>query len=124
MQTLFTPSTLTPEQQHAHLLAESERVGWPVSYKTDLLHDLRLLTIYPTPVFGWALRSHGTDIFLPVDTLAPFVFPQPLRPVRAWGVEWARCVGKDPANKLYWFDGKKLRPVSLATLLEHLEKKE
>lgn len=61
------PQKKNDMRHYKALLAESKKVGWPVSYATDLTtHDERELRHRdPDMPFGWILRELGTHLILP-----------------------------------------------------------
>ena len=79
---------------------ESERVGWPTHFRTDLTkHDRNTLSKKDMPrEFGWVLREHGTHLlFSPCDGI---------------NLDWAKVISHNTEARFYWFDGEDLRPVS------------
>ena len=94
------------------LVAESDAVGWPTRFETDLTKwDREALSERdPSLPFAWVLRPDGTGLILPSD-LTPFAKSGASYVARAhadaFGIENCR---------FYWWDGVALRKVSLDAL--------
>lgn len=91
---------------YAALLAESERTGWPLAFRNDLLvHDLAFCqaTSEGNP-FLWVLRDSGTHVILPSaadDTFARQGWLIPSQLERAFG-----------GCRFYAWDGRALIPLA------------
>ncbi len=96
---------------YGELEAESVRVGWPKSHKTDMTeHDKHRLQGTDAPkVFGWVLRELGTLLLDPrmaKTSLAGYT----RRLARAG------CDG----HRYYWYDGRSLVEVGRERMLKRL----
>lgn len=88
---------------------EAARLGWPVTYHTDVDRDCAVLSRTDAPTcFGWAVRISGTLLALPNDL-------QDIR-ICEW---WHACSGIP--HRYYWFDGTELTPLSFADFRATLE---
>ncbi len=88
--------------------AESNLVGWPVVYRTDITKiDRQTLSRKDAPEsFLWILRECGTDLF-DLDN------PQSPRTHR-FNLEWFEATMREhPENKTYLYDLGTLREVSI-----------
>jgi hypothetical protein len=107
------------------LLAESEKVGWPLHWRTDLDHDKRLLDFYSPTQFGWVLRQCGTEMLIPVDEppLSSHWTNCGAKTPRQFSLKWADALMKSPdhvRDKVYWWDGAKLKPTTYPKMIERL----
>lgn len=107
------------------LLAESKRVGWPVSFATDLTeHDQRFLRKRkPEWPFVWCLRESGTHVIDLAET--PTVGASRHRQTIAGMVHSIiRAFDGEGSTHFYVWDGTALvpHPKGPDSLLEHVER--
>ena len=63
------PQPVTEPAALIAIRAESDRIGWPVHFATDLGHDANVIaTMLPHEPFTWCLRSDGTHMGRAIDT--------------------------------------------------------
>lgn len=108
-QKVMIMTTLTPYDE---LEIESNRIGWPVRFKTDMTkHDRTRLQSNDAPkIFGWILRKLGTLLLDP-------------RMSRRNLESYAYYLTSDAdGNYFYWYDGHSLKEVSCNQLFELLRK--
>ncbi len=105
---------------YAALLAESERVGWPERFPTDLTeHDhAALAKRSSTEAFAWVLSQGATYLVfpspLPIDGAGTYAHWMPRACARSFGRENCRW---------YWWDGARLiAEESAEALASRLEK--
>ena len=90
------------------LLAESDRTGWPVVFRTDLTeHDRATLTRRsPADSFAWVLSRHATYLVYPsrrpIDGAGHYAQDMPAICAQAFGRDNCRW---------YWWDGVRLLDV-------------
>lgn len=57
---------MPPERLFSAMLSASDRLGLPLSYPTDILHDQRALYRAPAQeLWGWVLYERGTQLVTP-----------------------------------------------------------
>lgn len=87
---------------------EAERLGWPVTNKTDLMVDYNSLERKPGVLeFGWAIAPDRTDIFFPGKG--------------HYLLHAKTCKYDGVKRNYYWVSGEVLMSVSLDTLIRKLE---
>jgi hypothetical protein len=99
---------------YAALLAESERVGWPERFQSDLTeHDrASLAERCPTDAFAWVLSQGATYLVfpspVPIDGAGTYAHRMPRACAESFGRENCRW---------YWWDGARLVAVDSAEAL-------
>jgi hypothetical protein len=102
------------------ILAEADRIGWPVAFRTDLDHDADFIARQAPPAFVWIISPCGTHIIAATDATTGPLQVRGTEPL--YSSRELDCIARafEPEKRFFTWDGLRLAEVTLAQAREFL----